>query len=45
MIEIGYAQADAVRELLEQTGVFSQVTVAKDLSGNDRIMIASKTDR
>jgi len=45
MLEIGYTQADAVRELLEQTGVFSQVTVAKDLSGRDRVVIATKTDR
>lgn len=40
MLEIGYAQGPAVRELLEQTGLFREVTIRRDLSKNDRIAIA-----
>jgi release factor glutamine methyltransferase len=42
ILEIGYAQGQAVRELLEQTGIFTQITIEKDRSNNDRIVIARK---
>ena len=42
MLEIGYAQGPAVRELLEQTGAFAEIKIEKDLHNNDRIAIAEK---
>jgi release factor glutamine methyltransferase len=42
MLEIGYAQGPAVKELLQNTGFFSQVRIEKDFSRNDRIAIALK---
>ena len=42
MLEIGYAQGPAVKELLEQTGAFAKITIEKDYHNNDRITIASK---
>ncbi len=42
MLEIGYAQAKAVRELLEKTDAFPQIKIEKDLTDNDRIVIAKK---
>ncbi|MHC4173083.1 MAG: peptide chain release factor N(5)-glutamine methyltransferase [Planctomycetota bacterium] len=42
MLEIGYAQGRAVRELLEQTGAFAEIKIEKDLHDNDRIVIAYK---
>jgi release factor glutamine methyltransferase len=43
MLEIGYAQGPAVRELLEQTGTFATIKVEKDYHNNDRIVTAVKT--
>jgi release factor glutamine methyltransferase len=43
MLEIGYAQGSAVRELLEQTGTFDEIKIEKDFHDNDRIVIAKKT--
>ncbi|MHC4387651.1 MAG: peptide chain release factor N(5)-glutamine methyltransferase, partial [Planctomycetota bacterium] len=43
MLEIGYAQGRAVRELLQQTECFSKITIEKDLHNNDRIVTATKT--
>jgi release factor glutamine methyltransferase len=40
MFEIGYAQGEAVKELLEHTGVFGEITVEKDFRDNDRIVTA-----
>lgn len=37
--EIGHDQAAKVRELLEKDG-YSQITIKKDLSGNDRVVAA-----
>lgn len=37
MFEIGYDQADAVSGLMDKAG-FADVTVIKDLSGNDRVV-------
>ena len=42
MLEIGYSQGQAVRELLEKTGVFSQIQIEKDFSNNNRVVIAKK---
>ena len=40
MLEIGYAQGRAVRELLEQTGIFAEIKIEKDHQNNDRVVIA-----
>ncbi len=44
MLEIGYSQGQAVRELLEQTGCFSKISIEKDFHNNDRIAIAKKQE-
>jgi release factor glutamine methyltransferase len=43
MMEIGYAQGTAIRHKLEQTGLFASIAIERDLSNNDRIAIAKKT--
>lgn len=40
ILEIGYAQGPAVKELLKLTNLFAQITIEKDFSNNDRIVIA-----
>jgi len=45
MLEIGYAQGPAVKELLEQTGAFAEIKIEKDPHNNDRIAIAKKTKK
>ena len=42
MMEIGYAQGKAVRQLLENTGIFKTIAIEKDFANNDRIAIAKK---
>ena len=42
MLEIGYAQGAAVRELLEQTGIFAEIKIEKDVQNNDRVVIATR---
>ena len=42
LLEIGYEQGPAVRELLAQTGLFGIIKVDKDLSGHDRIVMAQR---
>ena len=42
MLEIGFAQGEAVRKLLEQTGAFGEIKIEKDLHDNDRIVTAVK---
>ncbi|MDH4202462.1 MAG: peptide chain release factor N(5)-glutamine methyltransferase [Phycisphaerae bacterium] len=42
MMEIGYAQGPAIRELLEASGVFRTITIEKDFANNDRIAVAAK---
>jgi len=37
MLEIGYSQGNAVRELLEQTDIFTDIKIEKDFHNNDRI--------
>ncbi|UCC22627.1 MAG: hypothetical protein JSW23_00715, partial [Planctomycetota bacterium] len=39
MLEVGYRQGPAVEELLEAEGCFGEVTVERDLNGNDRVAI------
>jgi methylase of polypeptide subunit release factors len=41
-MEIGYRQGQAVRELLERSGCFGEITVEKDFHDNDRIAMAKK---
>jgi len=43
MLEIGYAQGPAVRDLLETTGLFAEIKIEKDQNNNDRIVTAWKT--
>jgi len=40
ILEIGYAQGQAVKELLECTGIFSEIKIEKDSYNNDRIVTA-----
>jgi release factor glutamine methyltransferase len=40
MLEVGYAQGPAVKELLERTGLFSQIKVERDFHDNDRVVTA-----
>ena len=42
VLEVGYAQGPAVRELLEQTEVFAEVRIEKDPNDNDRVVTAIK---
>ena len=42
MLEIGFAQGQAVRQLLEQTGAFTEIKIEKDFHNNDRIVSARK---
>jgi release factor glutamine methyltransferase len=41
-MEMGAAQADAVRALVRDTGAFTDPRVVRDLSGRDRIVMAEK---
>jgi len=43
MLEIGYAQGPAVRDLLEETGLFPEIKIEKDPHNNDRIVTARRT--
>lgn len=40
-LEIGYQQADAVSEILMQSGRFSDIKIHKDLTGNNRVAAAA----
>jgi release factor glutamine methyltransferase len=42
MLEIGYAQGEAIRQLLEQTKAFGEIKIEKDFNNNDRIVTARK---
>jgi len=42
MLEVGYRQGQAVRELLEKANCFAEITIEKDHHNNDRIAIAKK---
>jgi release factor glutamine methyltransferase len=43
ILEIGYAQGQAVKEMLEQTGAFAEIKIEKDYHDNDRIVSALRT--
>lgn len=43
LLEIGYTQGPAVRELLERTDAFAEIQVERDLQKNDRIVVAQRT--
>lgn len=43
ILEIGYAQGRAVRELIERTGAFAEIRIEKDIHNNDRIVSATKS--
>jgi release factor glutamine methyltransferase len=43
ILEIGYAQGKAVRELMEDTKIFSEIKIEKDINNNDRVVTAKKT--
>jgi release factor glutamine methyltransferase len=42
ILEIGYAQGQAIKELLEQAGTFADIKIEKDFHNNDRIVTAKK---
>ncbi len=42
ILEIGYAQGPAIKELLEETEVFNEIKIEKDFHDNDRIVTAKK---
>jgi release factor glutamine methyltransferase len=42
LLEIGYAQGPAVRALLEQAGLFSDIKIEKDHQNNDRVVTARR---
>ncbi len=42
MLEIGFAQGPAVKDMLEQTGAFAEIKIERDLHNNDRIVTAKK---
>jgi len=42
ILEIGYAQGPAIKELLEQIKVFAEIIIEKDYHNNDRIVTAKK---
>jgi release factor glutamine methyltransferase len=43
MLEIGCNQGLDVKNLIEQTNIFKNIKIEKDLSNNDRIIIATQT--
>lgn len=43
MLEIGYSQGPAVRQLLEQADCFAEIKIEKDFHDNDRIVTAKKS--
>lgn len=42
ILEIGYSQGPAVRELLGKAGCFGEIKIEKDYQNNDRIVTATK---
>jgi release factor glutamine methyltransferase len=42
MLETGFRQAQAVADILKQTGFFTKIGIEKDPQGNDRLVIAHK---
>lgn len=44
LLEIGYVQGPAVREMLDATALFAEVTIEKDFHTNDRIAFARRRE-
>ncbi len=42
MLEIGYSQGQAIKELLEQAGTFAEIKIERDFQNHDRIAIAKR---
>ncbi|MHB1412963.1 MAG: peptide chain release factor N(5)-glutamine methyltransferase [Thermoleophilia bacterium] len=42
ILEIGFSQAEAVRELLGASGMFSDIAVIQDYAGHDRVVTAQR---
>ena len=42
ILEIGYAQGAAIKDLLEKTAAFAEINIEKDYNNNDRIATALK---
>lgn len=42
MLEIGYAQGQAIKDLLKDAGCFSEIIIEKDFQNNDRVVTAIK---
>ena len=42
ILEIGYAQGRAIKELLEQASAFAEIKIEKDFHDNDRVVTAAK---
>lgn len=42
MLEIGYAQGKAIKDLLEAAGCFLEIIIEKDFQNNDRVVTAKK---
>jgi len=42
MLEIGFAQGQMVKELLEKAGAFTEIKIEKDIQNNDRVATARK---
>jgi len=42
LLEIGFDQYDEVKLILEKTDIFEKITLKKDYSGNDRVIIARR---
>lgn len=40
IVEIGYQQAESVKQIFNQSGCFIEITLIKDMSGNDRVIKA-----
>ncbi len=45
ILEIGYLQGPAVKQLFEQVGSLSEIKIEKDFNNNDRLAIATKMSR
>jgi release factor glutamine methyltransferase len=44
ILEIGYRQGRAVKELIEMDGRFTGAVIEKDHAGHDRVVVASRSD-
>jgi release factor glutamine methyltransferase len=42
LLEIGYQQGAAVRELLDRTGAFAEIRIEKDLQRHDRLVVVTR---